>query len=341
MILNLKIAEKLNTFKFLEDYENIDEYISLCSRVFEKRKTVAVRTVRPKFKYKLEEKAWEREEVRRCIEGHDGMCGKMYFYFNYCFIKNIERGFIRPEFRQVDSAWFELIHLTEPDQKYATHGIVCVKRRRAGFSWKAAADGLHDAILNVGREIGMDSKTEVDSIELFKKCKQMYDRLPKFLRVPKDGGNTKESMYFARKIKDENGNYKFVGNLSELYCLAPTDSAYEGRMMNKWISDEAGKKQNLLTMWGYTEDCLKQDDVRKGQFICFGTSGDVDTKAKGLKEFWMKHEAYKFIRFFMAGWMGVNVDKFGNDVPDKAIKKILKERGISYKSTLLLLTRRF
>lgn len=325
MILNVEAMNQLDNFRLTED--NVDEYVKLCHRIFTKNTIKKKRVEQPKkFDSVLDQKAWEREEVRRIIEGHNGMCGKMYFYFTYCWIKNISGGFIRPDYRVCDSAWFELIESTRPSGKYRGHGIVCVKRRRAGFSWKAAADALHDALTRKGSEIGMDSKTETDSQHLFKKCKQIYDRLPSFLRVPVGGGQTKDSMYFARKTKDEMGNNILKGNLSELFCVAPTDIAYEGRMMTKWVSDEAGKKPNLMTMWSLTEDCLNQEEERLGQAVIFGTSGDVDTMASGLKEFWNNHEAYTFIRFFMAGWMGMNTDAYGNDRIEDQVKKILEKR---------------
>jgi hypothetical protein len=325
MILDLSVVEELDNFKFTED--NVDEYVALCHRIFSRNKTKKTRVIIPeKFDTILDQRAWEREEVRRCIQGYDGMCGKMYFYFNYCYIINISGGFIQPQFRVCDSAWFELIESTKATGKLKGHGIVCVKRRRAGFSWKAAADALHDALFSKGASIGMDSKTERDSQELFKKCKQIYDKLPSFFRVPTGGGQTKESMYFARKVKDEHGTYRYTGNMSELFCVPPTDSAYEGRMMTKWVSDEAGKKSNLMTMWGFTEDCLNEETERKGQPIIFGTSGDVDSNAKGLKEFWYKHDAYKFVRFFMAGWMGMDADDLGNDRIKKQVEGILAKR---------------
>lgn len=325
MILNIEAAERLNNFKLTED--NVEDYIVLAHAVFKENKKLYETTEVPKnFDSPLDAKMWRREEIRRCIQGHNGLCGKMYFYINYVYIKNISGGFIKPEYRVCDHAWFELIESTRPKGKNKGKGVICVKRRRAGFSWKAAADALHDAMFTKGAEIGMDSKSEVDSQHLFKKCKQIYDRVPEFMRVPVDGGQTKESMYFARKSKDEHGNNILKGNLSELFCLAPTDSAYEGRMMTKWVSDEGGKKPNLLTMWGYTEDCLMQESERLGQFICFGTSGDVDSSSKGLKEFWYKNNAYEFIRFFMAGWMGTSVDKYGNDNIRKEVERILKKR---------------
>ncbi|HUU42003.1 MAG TPA: hypothetical protein VMW42_13790, partial [Desulfatiglandales bacterium] len=90
--------------------------------------------------------------------------------------------------------------------------------------------------------------------------------------------------------------------------------------MDIWISDEAGKKDNLLTMWGLTEDCLDNEKGRVGVPIIFGTAGDVDKGSHGLKEMWDKAEAYDLIKFFMPGWAGKNVDEYGYDLFEVEVK---------------------
>lgn len=268
---------------------------------------------------------WEVEEIRRCINGFDGMCGKMYFYFNYCYIIDNKRGKILPDFRTVDNEWFKLIESCRKEN--SGYGVVCVKRRRGGFSWKEAADVMHDCLFTPFFNVGMNSKTERDSIQLFKKCKFIYDNLPEFMRVSVDGGKTKLSMLFASKTNDKFGNPILEGNMSEIICVPPTDSAYEGLMLGKWVCDEAGKIPNLIQMWSFTEDCLSSGGVeRVGIPIIFGTSGEVDKNGAGLRELWYKHEVYSLKQFFFAGYMGLIVDKYGNDDIKAGIRHILLER---------------
>jgi len=98
----------------------------------------------PKNLDKLAFQTWGLEEIRRCKEGYNGMVGKMYFYYNYCFIEQLGKK-LRPHFRVVDNEWFKLI---EACQKSNEWGIICVKRRRVGASWKEAADMLHDCLIH-------------------------------------------------------------------------------------------------------------------------------------------------------------------------------------------------
>lgn len=275
----------------------------------------------PDFKNQTDKLNWEKEQIKRCRFGHNGMSGKMYFWFNFVFIKNLNGGKIIPEFRNCDNHWFSEIE----DSKKKNEGIVCVKRRRAGFSWKAASDALHDAIFAPFSVIGMNSKTERDSYHLFAKIVFIYDNLPTFLKA-KIGSKRGMKIEFFKKIKDANGNPKKVGAQSEINVVPPTDSAYEGLMLAKWICDEAGKIPNLPQIWSYTEDCLMQETVRHGQPILFGTSGDIGKDGAGLMGMWENSDVYRLRRFFFGGWMGLSVDEFGNDRVEESVRWIVYER---------------
>ena len=267
---------------------------------------------------------WEVEQISRCKNGYDGMCGKQYFFFNFCWIQNLGGGRIAPEYRVCDNEWFSLIEECQFG-KYRGWGVVCVKRRRVGASWKEAADVLHDCLFNPFFRVGMNSKTERDSIELFKKVKFMYSNLPPFLRA-KVSSSTKMTMDFSYYMKDAKGNKIKRGLQSEILVVAPTDSAFEGQMLNKWIADEAGKTPNLDTMWSLTEDCLYQETRRLGVPILFGTSGDVGTVGRALVEMWDNAQVYRLKQFFFAGWNGLITDEFGNDRKEDSVRYIVYER---------------
>jgi hypothetical protein len=267
-------------------------------------------------------KKWAAEEIRRCREGHNGMVGKMYFFYNYCYIQGQKKR-VRPDYRVVDAEWFKFV---EACQKSNEWGIICVKRRRVGASWKEAADVLHDCLFNEHFNVGMNSKTERDSYSLFNKVKFLYEHLPQFLRVPTTKSNTKNFLDFSYVVKDAQGNKQTKGNFSTVLAVAPTDNAYEGLMLAKWICDEAGKIKNLATLWQYTEDCLMQETRRVGMPIIFGTAGDIGAEGKDLEYMWRNSHQYKLKRFFFSGWMGLNCDEYGNDSKEECIRWIVYER---------------
>lgn len=278
----------------------------------------------PVFNTVAEKIAWVKEERRRCIEGHNGMVGKMYFFYNYVKMENLSHGKISPEYREVDNQWF---HFLETCQKSKDFGVICVKRRRVGMSWKAAADVVHDCIFHKNKHIGMNSKAELDSQLLLAKVKFIVDNLPEFFQIPTSAGNAKNHIDFSYYLTNPVTKSKIKkGNLSDVVVVAPTDNAYEGRMLSKWICDEAGKISNLRAMWTYTEDCLLQETRRVGMPVIFGTSGDVGKEGKDLKEMWKDREVYKLKAFFFAGWEGLAVDEFGNDLKEECIRWIVYRR---------------
>jgi hypothetical protein len=278
----------------------------------------------PVFDTHQEKMSWVKEERRRCIEGHNGMCGKMYFFYNYIKMENLGSGKISPEYREIDNQWFKFL---ETCQKTKEWGVICVKRRRVGMSWKAAADVVHDAIFFKSKHIGMNSKTELDSQLLLTKVKFILDNLPEYFQIPTSAGNAKNHIDFAYYVTNPITKNKVKkGNMSDIVVVAPTDNAYEGRMLSKWVSDESGKIDNLRSMWTYTEDCLMQETRRIGMPVIFGTSGDVGKEGKDLKEMWKDHKIYKLMRFFFAGWHGLYVDEFGNDYREDCIRWIIYRR---------------
>lgn len=275
------------------------------------------------FKNPTDQLMWELEEIRRCKEGHDGMSPKMYFYFNYAHQINVTDGKIRPNYRVAQDEFFDYIWEQQQSKEY---GGVCVKRRRWGASWVFAADVLWDVLFIPFFRVGMNSKTELDSIELFRKVKFIYDNLPDFLRVKTTAGNAKMNMDFSYYIKDEKGNRIRRGNQSEIIVKAPVPTAFEGQMFGKWVCDEAGKIKDLPQMWSYTEDCLKQETTRPGVPFLFGTSGDIGKEGIGLRNMWKHADAHKLRRYFLGGWSGLMTDIYGNDMMEDAIRWIVYER---------------
>jgi hypothetical protein len=273
----------------------------------------------PEFREPESAREFWVEQIRRCKEGYNGMAGKMYFFYNFCWIENIGKGRIRPQFRVIDNEWFKYIEDAQKSRKY---GIVCVKRRRVGASWKEAADVLHDCLFMKNFHVGMNSKSERDSILLFRKVKFLYNALPDALRAR----TTSSTKMFLDFSYIDPSNKKKLGNNSDITVVAPTDSAYEGMMLNKLIIDEAGKIVNLPQIWSYAEDCLMQETRREGLVIIFGTSGDVGKEGAGLMEMWDNSEVYNLRRFFFAGYMGLAVDEYGNDRKEDCIRWIVYER---------------
>lgn len=321
----------------IKSEEDIDSYVKEAEKYFPRwtrgiynrhwnnNKFFDSKGVQIKFSNDLLKKKWEFELLRRCEKGHDGIPGKMYFYFHFCSIKNISGGFIRPDFRVSDIIWYHILESCEWTQYNRGQGVLCVKRRRGGFSWKQASDSLHDALFKEGFRIGMTSKDEAAAKDLMTKVYQMYERLPTFLKHP-FSSKTQETFVLARKDEDDLGQRTLSGNESEIYCKAPTDSCFEGEQIGKMVVDEVGKISNIETIWSMGVPTLMEETKRVGIPVLFGTAGEQTKVGVGQKEFWNNHEIYDLVRFFFPGWAGLMSSKDGNDDIKGAVKWILKER---------------
>ena len=264
---------------------------------------------------------WEMEEIRRCIQGYDGLPGKYYYYFNHVWIKDKAKGKIRPEFRAADLDWFTFLENLGPGK-----GAVCIKRRQVGMSWKAAVDVLHDCTFKKDFEVGMNSKTETDSRNLFKKVKYIHRSVPDFLRPVATATDRRDAMDFSKIVKDQFGNKTRIGTQSSIISVAPTPTAHAGNQYGKLIMDESGEVEQLMEIWANAEDCLMRETQRTGTPIIFGTVGDVDKQGKGIIEFWKRHHIYDLERFAFWGYNALIMDEYGNDDLENSIRWIIYTR---------------
>lgn len=302
-----------------------------------KNEVIPIRAKEPEGADPYEVEIWRREEFRRIKEGHFDMSPKQYFWYNYVRMWDIETGLIRPEYRVCQQEWFRQIESAQDSKEF---GVICVKRRRVGASWLMAADAYHDCLMTAitgGRiaKVGMTSKTAIDAIELFKKFKFIYDNLPDWLRLGSSAGNTLTSINFSEYIKDSSGSRKQIGTRAEVIVKPPTDTSWEGYALNKWIADEAGKIEGIKSLFSMSNEVMRIGTRRIGTPILFGTAGDIGKEGAGLKEMWYNSDIYKLNKFFFGGWMGLIVDKCGNDMKEEAIRWIVYERkrreGLSQK----------
>ena len=200
----------------------------------------------PKFKDKREELEFWVEEYRRLKDGYDGLSGKGYGWINYAKLRDPERGKISPTFQVRQEEYFR----KETELKGTGKGIIGYKRRRWGFSWAGSWADLHDCITIPYFQVGMTSKSENDARMLFRNIKFIYQNLPDFLRPRSTASDRRDYMHFAWFDKDEVGNKITKGMNSWMASVAPTDSCFEGWALSKQRIDEAGKIDNLLTIWG-------------------------------------------------------------------------------------------
>lgn len=283
----------------------------------------------PEFKKNewRERENWEMEEIRRCREGYDGMPGRYYYFFNHARIKHKKRRMIRPDFRATQMFW---AMTKDRISKSPGKGLVMIKRRQVGMSWDMAADNIYDCQFNNEFDIGMNSKSEKDSYELFDKHKYIHRNQSPFLRgfVHID---KRDAMKFGKWMEKTK---KWKGTQSSVISVAPTANGHASKQYIKLVIDEAGE-HDVLPLWGNAEDCIMQDGIRVGIPYIFGTVGDAATVGQGIMEFWKNHKVYDFEQFAFWGYNCLIVDEFGNDDIEESIRWIIytrhkKEKGSTH-----------
>lgn len=274
----------------------------------------------PEFKAteRREQRDWELEEIRRCIEGHDGLPGRAYYFFHHTHIKHKSRGKIRPNFRAKQIEW---AMVKERVLKTLGLGLVVIKSRQWGASWDMSSDNVYDCQFNLDFDIGMNSKSETDSRNLFIKHKYIHRNQSSFLRsfVSID---RRDAMIFGQWDKKNN---RYLGNQSSIISVAPTATGHAGNQYRKLVCDEAGET-DIIPLWSNAEDTLMQDGVRVGTPILFGTSGDMSGVGKGLLEFWKNNKLYNLEQFGIWGYNSLIMDEMGNDNIPESVRFILYER---------------
>jgi hypothetical protein len=292
----------------------------------------------PHFANTTERRAWEIEQLRRTRYGHEGISGMMYQYSYFWKILSKGEGLRYPEFRRGMQEMFSIIESClygeHADGLYGDNrgkGLILMGRRRWGKSAGLSNAMYNAALHNPHARIGFTSKDE-ETVDIFFKdsLKTGYDNLPSYLRMTSAAGNSSRRMYFAKKVKKNDGTHDFVGKQSIIFGRAPTETAFEGTGIRMFAIDEIGKYAAgmLSRMWSLTAPALAADDgiTRLGVPVLTGTAGDMDTNGDDAKKFWDKADDYGLIRYAVFGWNGFRVDECGNENVIEGLKFILSER---------------
>ena len=88
LIFNQNVLARISSLGII-NRENMADYIELAKELYRPNKKIFKRTIKPDFDTKAEQRAWEFEEIRKCIHGTKYITGKLYFYLNYCTIKTM------------------------------------------------------------------------------------------------------------------------------------------------------------------------------------------------------------------------------------------------------------
>lgn len=278
-------------------------------------------------------KQYWAEQKRRCKFGYQvgdiKITGRHYFYLNFCPIKRTEKKeegawnvmkakeLLFPAFWEIDYNWWwakeismfgmhkeevQLLGIDGLPIKDYTEGknLSCLKTRRAGFSYKEAADGVWNYTFVPGSKsyyfASKDDYLTKDGI--LNKVTSYLDHLNtrtsdywRRNRMVKDTMMHRRASYLDRN-KDEHG-YK-----SEILGVIIDDpDKVRGKDGIKITYEEAGSFRNLKKALAISVPSVRDGSTMTGQISVFGTGGEEGPDIEGLEDIFLEPEAYDMLEF--------------------------------------------
>lgn len=314
---------------------------------------------------------WD-EESRRCLYGYiaddgDFITGYHYFYLNYTMINvvhevNVTIGGVErkvperkknfPMFYDSDYTYFIYIDQAE---KIGKHAVV-LKKRRAGYSWKAASMLCRNFYLIPG-SIGYAVASEAEFLTkdgILSKAWDLMAWIDSHTAWTKKRQKIDTKMHKrASYIVDNNGTKIEGGFLSEVIGVTVKNDVQKvrGKAGKLILFEEAGKFPNLKEAWQIARPSVEQGTNVFGLMIAYGTGGTEDADYEGLKDLFYECDAYNVMSvdnvwdegatkkcgFFVPECDNMEgndedgnpfMDEDGNSIKNAALKHIFKERQL-------------
>lgn len=310
------------------------------------------------------------EESKKCLYGFvaddgDYITGYHYFYLNYTMISIVEevdviiggvsrkvaqkhRGF--PTFYDSD---YEYFHYIEQAEKLGKHAVV-LKKRRAGYSWKAASMLCRNFYLLPG-SAGYAVASEAEFLTkdgILTKSWDLMSWIDANTAWTKKRQKVDTRMHKrASYIVDNNGTKIEAGFLSEIMGVTVKNDVQKirGKAGKLILFEEAGKFPGLKEAWQIARPSVEQGTNVFGTLIAYGTGGTEDADYEGLKDLFYEIEAYNVLGvdniwdeggtkkcgFFVPEYVNMEgtdeegnpfMDEDGNSLKEVAMRHILKER---------------
>lgn len=250
---------------------------------------------------------WQ-EQTKRCIEGYSvggvRITGPHYYYLNFnqmlATIKEENRKRMTfPSFLDLDYHFFHEYERARQEGQ----GLIIVKARRKGFSYKTGSLSSHmynffvDSKTIIGAYLREFSEStmqmSLDYLNFVNKHTAWYKR-----RNPDRQDYVKAR--FKQTIK---GKEAWYGYQSEIRSLTFKDnfSAAIGKSADLMIWEECGKFPNLIESYMITAPVFRDGERMIGTPILFGTGGDMEGGTNDFAKMFYNPEQY-WLRPFENVW---------------------------------------
>jgi hypothetical protein len=214
--------------------------------------------------------------------------GEHYYYLNWC---KLDIG--HPEYRDRDRRFFVFWEACKKDDN--CFGMVMVKHRREGASYKGASMLLHEITSRYNSHGGIISKTGVDAKSLFTdKLVYMFRHLPFFFQPIIDGSdNPKSTLSFNAPGQKITKNFKKIVKSealnSKIDWRNTKDNSYDSVKLVRYLCDEAGKwvDASVEKNWEVVRSCLTLGDRIIGKCFMPSTVNELEISGgENFKNIW-------------------------------------------------------
>lgn len=252
------------------------------------------------------DKYWDEQE-QLCLHGLTSqgvyITGRHYFFLNFTPMMIVDGSKLRgqsserlafPLFMEYDYYWFR----AKEEAKLRGQHMACVKTRRAGVSYKEAADAVYN--YNFIRQsksylfAARDSYLSEDGI-----MNKVWDNI-NHLNEHTDwykNRQVKSSFYHAKASYVDSDRIE-KGYKSEIMAVVCDDpDKVRGKSGVKITFEEGGSFRNVLKAWSIAEPQVKQGAIMKGSMTILGTGGEEGEDILGLETIFYNPKLYNCLEF--------------------------------------------
>lgn len=259
----------------------------------------AQKWVRPEIPKNFDFLSEEEQELYAFME--DEKCSNGFWLFingeityltpdNYYYLTYFKLDVGYPEYRDVDRRWFYAWDLCDKDNECL--GLIYLKKRRDGFSYRAMSIILNRARKTFNSQYGMMSKTGEDAKELFAKVVYAFKELAPFFKPQVHSAeDVKKELHFdnpAQRVTFRNRKVAKQGVAlnTKISYRNTSDNSYDSMKLKIIVGDEMGKAEEAdFQKWHkVVGTCLKLGNINIIGKALYGTTVNEPEKETTIKK---------------------------------------------------------
>lgn len=248
---------------------------------------------------------WLEEVKNKCMYGMTNskgitITGQHFFYLNFIQILGKDKltgkkKKIFPRFLDVDYDYFHIVEHARKNQK----GVILVKPRRLGFSYKAACLCSHEFTFFKDSKSLISAFLSKFSDNTMGMVLDNLNFLNTHTEFAQERNPDTRDFIRASYLKNVGGVKVSAGKKSEVRQITFKDNSFAavGQSANWFIIDEAGVFPNIIESYNITEPIIKDGSDYSGVALVFGSAGSMEGGSQYFYEMFTNPGKYNMLEF--------------------------------------------